>query len=114
LAKSLRSNKEASMGNLRVELFDVHNRINFPQESDIAALPAEVQEKFKTVRAAKEKLDAATELRVMLDQKITRNDAARLAVDTELKAIRPVWTETDNIKAHIASERAQRALERGY
>jgi hypothetical protein len=97
-----------------LELFDTHNRINFPQESDIAALSAEAQEKFKPVRAAKEKLDAATKHRAALDQKIIGNDAARLAVDTELKEIRPVWTATDNIKAHIQSEREQRRLERGY
>lgn len=97
-----------------LELFDTHNRINFPTDAQIATLPDVVQEKFKPVRVAKEKLDAATKLRLALDQRIVGNDAARLAIDTELKEIRPKWTVNDNIKAHIASEREQRRLERGY
>jgi hypothetical protein len=97
-----------------LELFDTFNRVNFPTDAQIAAMSAEAQASFKPVRAAKDKLDAATKFRVKLDQQIVGNDASRLAVATELTELRPKWTETDNIKAHIRSEQEQRRIERGY
>jgi predicted nucleic acid-binding Zn-ribbon protein len=100
------------MGN--VELFDTHNRLNFPTEAQIAALPADAQKRFEGVRSAKAKLDAATKHRETVEQQIKDCDAARAATKAEMDSIRPRWTATDNAKAHIASEREQRRLERGY
>jgi predicted nucleic acid-binding Zn-ribbon protein len=97
-----------------LNLFDTHMRFNFPQESEIAKLPAEAQERFRGVRQAKAALDAANKHREAIEQRIKDNDAARTATKAEMESIRPRWTATDNAKAHITSERAQRRLERGY
>lgn len=97
-----------------VELFDSHMRFSFPREQDIATLPADAREKFKAVRAAKDKLDKATVRRKQIEQQREDNAAAALANDIELKSVQPKWTAMDNIKDHIRSEREQRRLERGY
>jgi transposase InsO family protein len=99
------------MGN--VNLFDAHNRISFPTEAQIAALPKEAQDRFESVRQAKAKLDAATRYRETVEQRIKDNDAARVATKEEMDNLRPRWTATDNAKAHIASEMQQRRRERG-
>jgi len=99
------------MGN--VELFDTHNRLNFPTEATIAAMPENVRKRFASVRLAKQKLDKATKHRETVEQKIKTNDAARVGTAAELDRLRPTWTATQNVKAHIASEQAQRRLERG-
>ena len=96
-----------------VELFDTHNRLNFPTEATIAAMPQEVRKRFANVRLAKQKLDIATKHRVAVEQKIKTNDAARVETKAELDCLRPTWTATQNVKAHIASEQAQRRLEQG-
>jgi hypothetical protein len=97
----------------KVDLFDTHSRFNFPTEAQISALPKEARERFKDVRNAKAKLDAATKHREATAQAIKDNDAARVATKEAMDKLRPKWTETDNIKAHIASEQAQRRRERG-
>lgn len=99
------------MGN--VELFDTHNRMNFPTEAQIAALSPEVQARFAGVTAAKVKLDSATKHREKIEKARDDNAAAIVATKEAMDAIRPRWTATDNAKAHIASEQAQRRRERG-
>jgi hypothetical protein len=99
------------MGN--VNLFDAHNRINFPNEDQIASMSKEARQQFKPVREAKAKLDAATKHREATAQRIKDNDAERAKTTEQMIALRPKWTETDNIKAHIQSEQRQRRLERG-
>jgi hypothetical protein len=95
------------------DLFDAHNRLCFPTEAAIAAMPQDVRKRFAGVRLAKQTLDKATKHRESIEQAIKTNDAARFETKTELDRIRPVWTATDNVKAHIASEQRQRRIERG-
>lgn len=102
------------MGN--VDLFDPHNRLNFPTEAAIGSMPQEVQDRFKPVREAKAKLDAATKHREATAQRIKENDAERVSTKEQMDKIRPSGTDADrtrNAKAHIASEQAQRRRERG-
>jgi septal ring factor EnvC (AmiA/AmiB activator) len=95
------------------ELFDVHNRLNFPSEATIAAMPQDVRKRFAKVRLAKQTLDKATKYRESIEEKIKANDAARSETKTELDRLRPEWSPMMNIKAHIESEARQRRLERG-
>ncbi len=99
-----------------VDLFDAHNRLNFPTLEQIEAMPKEVQDRFKPVSEAKAVLDAATKHRESVAQRIAANDAERAATTEQMNTIRPSGTDADrtrNIKAHIASEQRQRRLERG-
>jgi hypothetical protein len=95
------------------DLFDTHNRLCFPSEAAIAAMPQDVRKRFAGVRLAKQKLDQATKTRETIEQKIKTNDAARFATKAELDRLRPVWTPEMNVKAHIQSEQRQRRIERG-
>lgn len=95
------------------DLFDAHNRLCFPTEVQIQAMPQDVRKRFAGVRLAKQKLDTATKHRVNIEERIKKNDAARVETAAELDRLRPVWTATQNVKAHIASEQAQRRRERG-
>jgi hypothetical protein len=101
------------MGN--VNLFDTHNRINFPTEEQIASYPAEAQERFKPVAVAKAALDRATDKRKSIEQQIVACDTERNAAQVEMAKLRPnsEAEKMANIKAHIASEQRQRRLERG-
>jgi len=96
-----------------MELFDGHNRFNFPSKAEIAALPPEARKRFESVAAAKNKLEAAIKHRVAIEHRIEAVDKERAEVDAEIVRLRPKWTFVDNVKAHIASERAQRLRERG-
>lgn len=98
-----------------VNLFDVHNRICFPTEEQIADYPAEAKERFKAVRDAKAKLDAATDHRKSIEQQIVACDTERTATQVEMSKLRPnsEAEKMANIKNHIASEQRQRRLERG-
>jgi uncharacterized protein YPO0396 len=96
-----------------IELFDTHNRLNFPTEAQVSAMLPAVQKRFEVVRTAKAKLDSATAHRVAVEQRIKDNSAEAVATKTEMDKLRPKWSEMDNIKAHIASEQAQRRRERG-
>jgi hypothetical protein len=98
-----------------VNLFDVHNRICFPTEEQIATYPPEAQARFKLVRDAKAALDRATDTRKSIEQKIVACDTERNAVQEEMAKLKPN-TEAEkmaNIKNHILSEQRQRRLERG-
>jgi len=95
------------------DLFDAHNQLCFPTEAQIQATPQDVRKRFATVRLAKQKLDTATKHRVTIEERIKKNDAARVETKDELDRLRPEWTPTMNAKAHIASEQAQRRRERG-
>jgi hypothetical protein len=101
------------MGN--VNLFDTHNRINFPTEAQIADYPAEAQEQFKPVRDAKATLDAASKNRETIEQQIVACDTERAATQAEMSKLRPnsEAEKMANIKNHILSEQRQRRLERG-
>jgi hypothetical protein len=95
------------------DLFDAHNRLCFPTEAQIQAMPQDVRKRFAGVRLAKQKLDTATKHRVNIEERIKKNDAARVETAAELDRLRPAWTPEMNVKAHIASEQAQRRRERG-
>ena len=82
------SGRGTAMG-AHVNLFDVHNRICFPTEEQIADYPAEAKERFKAVRDAKAKLDAATEHRKSIEQQIVACDTERTATQVEMSKLRP-------------------------
>ena len=96
-----------------VELFDTHNRINFPTDAQVASMSPAAQERFKGVAAAKAKLDAATAHRESVAKRIKECEAELVSTKEQMNKLAPKWTETQNIKAHIASEQAQRRRERG-
>jgi hypothetical protein len=96
-----------------LELFDSSMQFQMPPDSDIALLPKEAQERFKAVRAADAKLGKAIAHRESGQARTKQNTADRLATEDELKKLAPRWTATDEARAFIASERAQRVRE-GY
>jgi flagellar biosynthesis chaperone FliJ len=102
------------MGN--VNLFDAHNRINFPTPEQVASLPAEAQQRFKAVADAKAVLDTATKHRESIEKRIKECGIERHATAEQMNTLRPSGTDEDrtrNIKAHILSEQQQRRRERG-
>ena len=99
--------------NTTVELFDAHNRINFPTDAQVASMSPAAQERFKGVQEAKAKLDAATAHRESVAKRIKECEAESVSTKEKMDKLKPTWTATDNVKAHIASEQAQRRRERG-
>jgi hypothetical protein len=101
------------MGN--VNLFDTHNRICFPTDVEIASMSPTAQERFKPVREAKVKLDAATKHREATEQRIKDCDTERTVTQEAMSKLRPNSEKETiaNIKNHILSEQRQRRLERG-
>ena len=94
-----------------LNLFDSNMAFRMPPDSEINQLPAEAQQRFKTVRDADAKLGAAIAAREDVEARIAQNTADRQANDDELKSLRPRWTAVDEAKSFIASERAQRVKE---
>jgi hypothetical protein len=114
-ARDFGSNGRGTIAMGNVNLFDTHNRINFPTDAQIADYPAEAQERFKPVREAKAALDRATDKRKSIEQQIVACDTERTATQEGMSKLRPN-TEAEkmaNIKNHILSEQRQRRLERG-
>lgn len=97
-----------------MEMFDNQMQFRMPPDSDVAVLPPEAQERFKSVRAANDKLGDAIKHRERIEARIKENDAARVAMAEQMKSLRPVWTPTDEAKAWIRSQQEERARERGY
>ena len=94
-----------------LNLFNATMQFQMPPDGEIALLPKEAQERFEVVRTAHAKLGAAIANREDVERRIAENTADRQANEEELESLRPRWTPTDEAKAFIASERAQRVRE---
>jgi hypothetical protein len=87
-----------------MNLYNSKGLFQMPSEAELAELPADVREKFDTVRIANDGLVTATSNKQAAEKAVT--DAIEIR-DAARKAL-PKWTPTDNAKAFIASERATR------
>jgi len=90
-----------------MDLFDKFGKFVMPAETEIAALDAPTQERFRAVQEASAKLEIATASLKAAEQAVTDAITERDNSEADLRTLRPKLDRVAVAKEWIASQRAQ-------